>query len=215
MALRQRGMSYSQIKQKLGVAKSTLSGWLKDMPLSPERIKELRHGEAHIEKIRQTKLAKKLMRRASVYKQVSKDISHSKSKDFVAGFYLYWAEGTKTSEYSVSLANSDPSMIRCFISWMYLLGVPKEQLRMRLHVYSDQDEPKLRRFWSKQTGIPIKNFTKSYCKQTLSSRKTYKGMFPYGTCVIARHNRDIYEYVLAGVHFLQDTHAIDGRSKIR
>lgn len=40
--MRESGMSYSQIKAELGVSKSTLSLWLRDLPLSDERIRELR-----------------------------------------------------------------------------------------------------------------------------------------------------------------------------
>ncbi|MCX6713082.1 MAG: helix-turn-helix domain containing protein, partial [Candidatus Vogelbacteria bacterium] len=40
--LRLEGKSYSEIKNLLGISKSTLSGWLEDYPLSKERIKELR-----------------------------------------------------------------------------------------------------------------------------------------------------------------------------
>ena len=215
IALRKKGLSYSQIKNKLSVSKSTLSGWLKDMPLPKSRLDELQRNDLVIEKIRQTKLAKKLKRREGVYKKVSQEIRNSKDPFFVAGFYLYWAEGTKTSEYSVSLANSDPSMIKCFVLWLQSLGVPKDKLKGRLHVYSDQNEPQLRKFWSKQTGISLKNFTKSYSKQSRSDRKTFKGMFPHGTCVIAYHNRDMHEYILEGMRFLQDSYRIDAKTKMR
>ncbi len=43
--LRKKGMSYSQIREKLGTPKSTLSNWLKDHPLSKERIRELQTSE--------------------------------------------------------------------------------------------------------------------------------------------------------------------------
>jgi len=39
--MRKEGASYSQIKAKLGISKSILSGWLKPYPLSPERLKRL------------------------------------------------------------------------------------------------------------------------------------------------------------------------------
>jgi len=41
VALRLAGYSYSQIKDKLKVSKSTLSGWLDKYPLTPQGIKEL------------------------------------------------------------------------------------------------------------------------------------------------------------------------------
>lgn len=38
----ENNLSYSAIRKRLGVPKSTLSGWLNSYPLSKERIKELR-----------------------------------------------------------------------------------------------------------------------------------------------------------------------------
>ena len=58
--LRKKGMSYSQIKAELGISKSTLSGWLSDMPLSEKRIKELRDfSPMRIERCRNTKMKKR------------------------------------------------------------------------------------------------------------------------------------------------------------
>lgn len=209
IALREKGMSYSQIKAELGISKSTLSGWLRDMPLSPERIRELRDtSQSRIEKTRETKLRKKLARRAEVYKRVARDIEKSKDLNFIAGFYLYWGEGTKTAEYTVSFTNSDQSMIRCFIEWTALLGIPREKIKIKLHMYADQEEKELKNFWSTITEIPTANFYKTYKKQTLAGRKTYKGMFPHGTCVVIYSNRDMYEYVLEGVRYLRDKYNI-------
>ena len=42
LQLRKLGKSYSDIKASIGVSKSTLSLWLREYPLPPERIKELR-----------------------------------------------------------------------------------------------------------------------------------------------------------------------------
>jgi len=205
--LRKKGMSYSMIKNELGISKSTLSGWLKDMPLSRERIKELRHGDAQIERTRQTKLNKKIVRKQFAFKRVSRDIESSKNIKFISGFYLYWGEGTKTAEYTVSLTNSDPSMVRCFVEWLTILQIEKRDMRVKLHVYNDQDELKLKRFWSDALEIPIKNFNKSYVKDSNSDRKTYKGTFPYGTFVVAYHDRDTREYVLAGIEYLREKHS--------
>ena len=209
LLLRGRGLSYSQIKNEIGVGKSTLSNWLQGMPLSEKRLRELRdNSQIRIEKTRETKRRKKEARRAEVYKQVSRDIEKSKDKKFIAGFYLYWGEGTKTADYTVSFTNSDPSMVLCFVEWLELLGVGKEQMRVKLHLYSDQKEEGLKKYWSKSTGISIKNFNKSYIKETRSDRKTYKGMFSHGTCVVAYHNRDIREYVMAGIEHLRSLYRI-------
>jgi len=90
--MRKKGMSYSQIKEKLGVSKSTLSGWLYNMPLSEKRIRELRaDSPVRIERYRNTMRVKKENRLKEVYKKVSKDIGNFSKRDlFLAGLFLYW-----------------------------------------------------------------------------------------------------------------------------
>jgi predicted transcriptional regulator len=56
LQLRKEGMSYSQIKDEIGISKSTLSGWLSGLPLTKNQIGSLQHSQVVIEKIRQTKL---------------------------------------------------------------------------------------------------------------------------------------------------------------
>ena len=56
LAMRLKGMSYSQIKSEIKVSKSTLSLWLQKYPLSEKRIRELRDwNPQRIEKCRITK----------------------------------------------------------------------------------------------------------------------------------------------------------------
>jgi hypothetical protein len=204
LALRQKGHSYSMIKTELGISKSTLSGWLKDLPLSEKRISELQcNSEIRIEKNRITKKNKKDARRESVYEKVSFDIENSKDPEFVAGFYLYWGEGTKSAEYSIAITNTDPAIVKCFIDWLSKFGIKPERLKIKLHIYSDQNEGELKIFWSKVTGIPIANYYKSYQKNSSLMSKTYKGMFAYGTCSVMYHERDTYEYVLEGIRYLR------------
>jgi hypothetical protein len=53
--LRKESISYSEIKTKLTFIKSTLSIWLRDLPLSSQRIKELRdNSPKRIERYRNT-----------------------------------------------------------------------------------------------------------------------------------------------------------------
>ncbi|HMO78168.1 MAG TPA: hypothetical protein PKD95_03150 [Candidatus Paceibacterota bacterium] len=157
-----------------------------------------------IEKTRQTKLLKKQARRASVLEKVKRDFEIKKISLFKEGFYLYWGEGTKTAEYTVALTSSDPAIIKCFISWLMLLGVPTEKMRVKLHLYSDQIESKTIRYWSKLTKLKKAQFYKPYIKKSDTERKTYKGTFGHGTCSVVYHDRDTYEYVMARIHYLRE-----------
>lgn len=71
--MRKLGMSYSQIKQELGISKSTLSEWLRKYPLSREQINNLRgRSEVRIEKYRQTMKKKRDLRLTQYYKEEKK-----------------------------------------------------------------------------------------------------------------------------------------------
>ena len=116
--LRLNGSSYSQIKQALGISKSTLSNWLSSYPLPAERIKELRdNNPRRIENYINTMRTKRVGKFNLALEKVSKDMGVITNRElFVAGFFLYWAEGGKTKLNTLSLSNSDPSMLKVFIT---------------------------------------------------------------------------------------------------
>ena len=201
--LRKRGMSYSQIKNELGISKSTLSGWLRDIPLSDDRINELRtNSPRRVELFRNTMRAKRNRRLQKVYEVVSTDIGKIARKEFfVAGFFLYWAEGGKTTPYSIALSNTDPKMIRAFLEWLALLEVPREKIKIRLHLYSDMEPQKEIAYWSKELSLTRKHFMKPYIKRSKMADLTYSTR-GHGTCNVMVHGRDIAEYVHQGLAYL-------------
>ncbi len=92
VSMRKEGASYSQIKDALKVSKSTLSLWLRDMPLSSSRMKEVRDNSAiRIERFRATMKGKRDKRLAGVYEQVSQDIGRlNKREIFIAVSVSFW-----------------------------------------------------------------------------------------------------------------------------
>ena len=120
LELRLKGYSYSQIKKDLAIGKGTLSGWLSNYPLSPDRIKELRDwNPRRIENFSNTMRLKRKQKFLVAYDRAKSDIGSLSKRDlFISGFFLYWAEGGKTKNGSLSLGNTDPSMIKVFIKWL-------------------------------------------------------------------------------------------------
>ena len=206
ITMRKKGMSYSQIKDKIKVSKSTLSGWLSSMPLSEKRIRELRDfSPQRIERYRNTMRSKKEARLNEVYKKVSKDVGSLSERDlFLAGLFLYWGEGTKRSNYSVVLTNTNPAMLKLFIKWLELFNVKRKDLKIKLHLYSDMNIKKGLDFWSKELKIPLSQFRKTYVKKTSLKSITYKNGFGKGTCCVMFDNRDIWEYIMMGLRYLEN-----------
>jgi len=184
LVLRKKGMSYSHIKKEIGVSKSTLSVWLKDMPLSEDRLRELRdNSQIRIEKYRETRKKQREEKLKRIYEIQKKKIGSLSKRDlYIAGLFLYWGEGTKTMNSLVSVANTDPAMIRVYICWLKLLGYEKSKLRFKLHLYCDMDVDEETKYWMKQLDVKKHQFTKPYIKNSRQSSITYVRTFKHGTC---------------------------------
>lgn len=209
--LRKKGKSYSEIKALLGISKSTLSGWLASYPLSPEKIRELRDWNVRrIENFRTTFQKKREDRLYKVYEKVGNEIRElNKREMLIAGLFLYWGEGSKTNRSSISLTNTNPSMLKFFIKWLTeYLGVDKKKLKISLHLYSDMNINLSMKYWSKELGLPLSQFRRPYIKKTLSSSITYKNGFGKGTCSVILDCQDIAEPVLMGIKYLQNLYSV-------
>ncbi|MFH1714060.1 MAG: hypothetical protein ABH831_00440 [Candidatus Nealsonbacteria bacterium] len=208
IALRkEKQMSYSQIKKILKVSKSTLSLWLNNYPLSKQRIRELRdRNEQRIERYRETRRRKKEERLKQFYKKEKKLVFPlSKRESFLAGLFLYLGEGTKSHPAELSISNTDPSIAKFFLVWLTkTLMVPKEKIKIQLHLYRDMDIKNKVNFWSKTLNIPLIQFTKPYIKKTSSIRINHKGSFGHGTCNVSIGNARLSEKIIMAIKAITD-----------
>lgn len=204
--MRLKGLSYSQIRSKIKVSKSTLSNWLEKYPLSPNKIRELRDwNPRRIENCRNTKLKNRQKKLENVYKNISDEIgSLSKKELFISGLFLYWGEGTKTSRDMVAFTNTDPQMIKFFIKWMENLGISKEKMKVKLHLYKDMNMYEKIKFWSNILNISEKNFRKPYVKDSKFSSLTYKNSFGQGTCTVIYGSSDLYNKITMGLKYIRE-----------
>jgi len=207
--MRIAGASYSQLKEELKVSKSTLSLWLRDYPLSEARIRELRDtNPIRIERYRETRRLAREIRDAAARKQAIKEIGRFSKRDLlIGGFFLYWGEGTKTSEATVCVSNTDPTMLRYFIKWLSLLGVPKEKLIVRLHLYADMNIQKESAYWSKTLSLPPSHFRKPYVKHSHQTGLSYPQRFKHGTCNVMIHNKKIFDKTLFTIEHIRSKFA--------
>lgn len=207
--LRKQGKSYSEIKSVLGVAKSTLSTWLKEYPLSIKKIRELRDwNQKRIEHYIATRRITRERLLKNIYTQEKRSIFPlSKRELLLAGLFLYWGEGGKTQTASLSVSNTDPAVIKFFIVWFKKYNIPKEKLSIKLHLYKDMNIEKEVHFWSNLLKIPIQQFKRPYIKKSDRQALTYKG-FGHGTCNLLLNDAKLSKRVLMGLQAIRD-HYLD------
>ncbi|HEX4104415.1 MAG TPA: helix-turn-helix domain-containing protein [Candidatus Paceibacterota bacterium] len=205
--LRKEGKSYSEIKKELGVSKSTLSVWLRERPLSEARLKALRDwNHVRIEHYRETRRRNREKALMAVYQKEKGYINKLTARDiFIGGLFLYWGEGGKTRTMEVSLSNTNPAIVKAFIVWLQKsFGIPKEEIKIRLHLYRDMDISKEVKFWSKTLKVGRKNFKKPYIKKSALAELSYKNGFGHGTCNVLLFNAMVAKRVLMGLRVLRD-----------
>ncbi len=179
--LRKRGLSYNEIKIEIGIPKSTLSYWLKDVPLALKHKK--RFYTRQIQILSLGAQSQKERRKREVQKIIEQAILEIKiplNSDAyrLMGACLYWAEGSKGGRFEIT--NSDPHFILFMVKWLKnVFNIYPNILRVWLNIYSQQNELEIKKFWSELTGIPLKNFGKTYIKPISSGYK--KNNLYFGT----------------------------------
>lgn len=179
--MRSKGESVNVIAKKLGVAKSTLSLWVRDIILSVEQLERLRKhvidsGEAG--RLKGALLQKSRRIEKENKYRIEGIVKLSKISDselFIAGISLYWAEGSKKNK-AVQLCNSDPKMINFHLKWLNkFFGVDINRLSARVsinQIHYDREQS-VKEYWSQQTKIPLSQFRKTMFK-TSKVHKIYE-----------------------------------------
>ena len=100
----------------------------------------------------------------------------SKQSKFLIAAALYWGEGAKRD---FSLSNTDPALIKVFVSCLKEFGITKDKLRITLRIYEDLNKSSAIKFWSKIMGVSTKQISNV---NILKGKK--KGKLKYGMCRI-------------------------------
>ncbi len=199
IAMRKEGRSYQEIRDVVGVSKSTLSLWLRDIPLTDEqqRALDLRSPEGASRRARAIR-ASAAQRRARIQAEARAQIAElSESELFVAGVALYWAEGSKNKPWRtgarVAFLNSDPAVIRVFLAWLRLLGIEDDRLQYRVLIHESADVSAAEEFWAELVGVSKTTFLRTTLKK--HNPRTVRrnvGLGYYGClCVTVRRSTDL------------------------
>ncbi len=165
---RDEGLSYNEIASQLGVNKSTLSYWLRDLALSDqhkERLQERLAANRRAFAARAWPINRERHERArqSAYDggfAVAAQLPDTTAAHEIAFAMLYLGEGTKAGN-RVMLGSTTPAILRYTI-WALktLYGVEERKIICRLHLIAAAEhlEGELRRWWSGELEVPQEQF---------------------------------------------------------
>lgn len=202
-ALRADGITLADIARRLGVSKSSVSIWVRDVPFTPSKRRtgaQRRPHPAHDRKLREI---------AACDAEGRRRIGVLDEDAFlVAGVALYAGEGAKTDG-AVKLANTNPAIVIFFCSWLRrFFEVDETRLRVHLYLHQGLDLVAAQLFWTSVTGIPVAQFTKPYRAVPDGGIRTSKHVHGCATVVYAcsrTHRR-----IMGLIHALLSSEAIPG-----
>ncbi len=194
--LRRLGYSINEICKKAGLAKSSVSLWVRDIELTSEQKQKLSEKgikKEVIEKRRITRLTRENARRQIIIDKAEKEINNLSKKDlFLIGITLYWAEGGKTKRGLVRLSNGDPKIIQVAMRFFReICQVSEKKFRGYIHIHPHLNKRKAENYWSSVSGIPLIQFYKTYLKPNRASQSK-KDSLPFGTFDIYICNTELF-----------------------
>jgi transposase-like protein len=198
---RERGASVKELARLLGVSKSTVSIWARDIELTESQREALRRRMGGRIDGSRANAVRALARRREAQNAGRVD---ARRGDLLhaAGCMLYWAEGARNRN-AIHFVNSDPAMILFFARFLRIcFDVPNEKLRIRCNLFANDSvaQREIEQFWLDLLGLPQASLCKSavnvYSKY---SKKKRRNKLRYGTCRLAVHDTRLVHHIYGAI----------------
>jgi hypothetical protein len=204
--LRAKGMIYTEIAGELGVSKSSVSLWVRDMPregrLSHEQCRG-RNAEALSKRWDELRTIRGARRHAARERAFAEIGCLSDREILIAGAVAYWCEGSKSKEHRpvdrVTFINSDPNLILFFLRFLAVAGVTADRLICRVYIHESGDVPASQAFWQTLTGLSAEQFRRPVLKRHNPRTVRKNTGQNYRGCLVidVRRSSDLYRQVEA------------------
>jgi transcriptional regulator with XRE-family HTH domain len=202
---REQGLPVKAIAKIVGVAPSSVSVWVRDVPLTPDQLQALRQmNPAYNRQLRgATRNAERGRARRRAFQEEGRALARNGDALHVTGVMLYWAEGDKGSKNCARLSNSDPDLLRVFVEFLRThLAVPDDKLRVTCHLFADHLERQfeIEQFWLDLLDLPrsclCKSFVNVYSKY---SQKKRQNKLPYGTTRVSVSSTRVVQSIYGSI----------------
>ena len=208
--LRAEGYTLYEIAEQLGVAKSSVSLWVRDVPFVARRpnYRRWEPGRPPTGPMRRKQEEIKRLR-----EQGRATIGQLTERDFlIAGVALYAGEGSKGGG-EVQFPNSDPLMILFFCTWLRaFFEIDESRLRLRLYLHEGLDLEAANAFWSDLTAIPLSQFGRPYRAAPDPSIRTSK--HPLGCPAVRYCCTKTHRAIMGMVEALLSSDALSGVAQL-
>ena len=199
----EEGESIRSIAQRLGVSPSSVSVWVRDVPLSAsQRVALAERNPAYNGQCKgQQTIARRARERRRAWQQERRALARRKVPLHLAGCMLYWAEGTKHHQ-RLCFSNSDVRMMRLFVRFLReCLAVRDEPLRFSVNCYLGNglslDEIEVS--WLEALELPRACLLRATVNRPSPASREKRRTLLYGTGRLVVHSTAIAQQVYGAI----------------
>jgi AcrR family transcriptional regulator len=197
--LRLEGLSMREIERRVGVARSTVSLWVRDVELEDHQ-REAIAIQGQSARTRARAIYYRARRRRS--QEEGRDVARRGEPLHAAGCMLFWAEGSRHRNY-VQFTNSDPEMVAFFMRFLRHYFSPRDDsIRIACNLFADHEvrRREIEDFWLATASLPRTSMTKTTVNNySRSSKRTRKNKLPYGTCRVTVHDTRVVQHIYGAI----------------
>lgn len=206
--LRKQGKSINQIIEETGSSKASVSVWVRDIVLTKAQKNKISlrgRSVESIEKRRVNRLFNENKKRQIIIDKAKEDFTSISLEELkMIGIILYLGEGGKAQRGVVSLANSDPDVIKIMMRFFReVCSVLEDKFRAHIHTFAHADVNKTEKYWSKITRIPRSQFYKTYIKPSSASLQK-RHTLPFGTVDICVCDTKLFLTIMGWIEKIKE-----------
>jgi transcriptional regulator with XRE-family HTH domain len=202
---REEGLPINEIARRVGVSKSSISLWVRDIELTAEQHATLRAmNPAYNRQLSGwLRVAERHRANRLAAQESGRELARRREPLHLAGCMLYWGEGAKGPPNQVCFSNTDPEMVRLFVKFLLTyFEIRDSDIRISCHLFADhlKRQREIERYWLSVAGLPSESLRKSVVNlYSRSSKRKRVNKLPNGTCQVVLSRVLVLQSILGSI----------------
>jgi hypothetical protein len=201
---RELGLPVKEIARRVGVSVSSVSLWVRDVPLTPEQEAALdaRNPARNAQRNGAANNAKRCRAERAAAQEHGRALARTGDALHIKGCMLHWAEGSKRRN-AVMFTNSDDAVMALFLRFLReCYGVADDRVTLSVNCFLGNgltiDE--IQDWWLRRLQLPISCIRTPAINRLSTASKRLKGnVLPYGTARLAVHSTFIVQSIYGAI----------------
>jgi hypothetical protein len=197
-------MALRAIAEQLGVSKSSVSLWVRDIELTAEQEAALlaKNPALNGQMLGMRVRRERCRQRRIEAQEHGRALARQGDPVHRGGCMLYWAEGSKRRN-AVELVNADADLLQTFLDFLRLCyAVPSDAITFSVNCFLGNgltlDE--VQHWWLTRLLLPASSLRRAVVNRPSSASKRLKGnVLPYGTARVAVHSTDVIQSIYGAI----------------